>query len=219
MKPNNLVKLLSKEELKKCNGKMIKIGLTGGIGTGKSTVTKMLKEKGIPVIDADVIAREVLNIYPRIVESISENFGPEFIDSYGNLRRREFGNYIFSSEDRRKKYETIIIPYIKKEIFNSFNKHEVKGSKCCILDAPTLIEQNMHKYMDLTVLVWVDKETQIKRIGKRDKLAMDQILNRINAQMPLDDKKVIADFVIYNTLTLENTEMQVDKLIDIINAL
>lgn len=224
MKLNDL-RILQEDSLNKqgfkaaYNGKMLRIGLTGGIGSGKSTVSRMLSKKGIPIIDADIIARQVLDKYPIILKNIAEEFGNEFIDENGNLKRREFGSCIFSSEAKRKKYEDMIIPYIKKEIIISFHEHEKKAEKACILDAPTLIEQNIHKDMDFTILVWVDMDTQIKRIKERDKLNIDEVMNRINSQMPLDEKKEIADFIIDNTLTLTETEAQVDTLVSLINGL
>ena len=93
---------------------MFKIGLTGGIGTGKSTVSKLFKDYGIPIIDADIISREVLKKYPEILEDIKNTFNDGFFDENGELKRREFGNYIFKFPNERIAYENIIIPYIKK---------------------------------------------------------------------------------------------------------
>ena len=95
---------------------MIKIGLTGGIGSGKSTVSFMLKEAGFEVVDADVIAKEVLVKYPEILEKVKIEFGSGFFDWRGEFRRKEFGNHIFRFPKQRKKYEEIILPYIKNEI-------------------------------------------------------------------------------------------------------
>ena len=103
---------------------MIKIGLTGGIGSGKSTVTKMLSDKGFIVIDADTISKDVLKKYPEILEKIKIEFGSGFFDWRGEFRRREFGNHIFRFPKQRKKYEDIIIPYIKDEIFKEIEKYE-----------------------------------------------------------------------------------------------
>ncbi|EOR26048.1 dephospho-CoA kinase [Clostridium sartagoforme AAU1] len=168
---------------------MIKIGLTGGIGSGKSTVSKMLTEKGFKVIDSDDISRDVLIKYPEILEKIKIEFGSGFFDWRGEFRRREFGNHIFRFPKQRKKYEDIIIPYIKKEIFLELDKYERNGESMVILDAPTLIENDLHTYMDYIIVVWVDNNTQIMRIKNRDKLSRDEAINRLNAQISLDRKK------------------------------
>ena len=108
---------------------MIKIGLTGGIGSGKSTVSFMLKEAGFNIIDADVIAKEVLNKYPEILEKVKIDFGSGFFDWRGEFRRKEFGNHIFRFPKQRKKYEEIIIPYIKREIYEEIDKLEKLARK------------------------------------------------------------------------------------------
>ena len=95
---------------------MFKIGLTGGIGSGKSTVSKILKSLSITVIDADIVAREVLTLYPQILKKVKIEFGDSFFDDLGEFKRTEFGDFIFKDEDKRKKYEVMIIPYIIEDI-------------------------------------------------------------------------------------------------------
>ena len=97
---------------------MVIIGLTGGIGSGKSTVAKMFSEKSIKIIDADIISREILSIYPEVLINIKQELGERFIDLGGNLKRQELGDYIFNNEEKRKTLEDIMIPFIKKEILN-----------------------------------------------------------------------------------------------------
>lgn len=195
---------------------MLKVGLTGGIGSGKSTVSNMLKDKNIPVIDADIISREVLDIYPDILKEIEDTFGKEFIDSNGKLKRRQLGNFIFKDKNEREKLENILIPYIKKEIFKRFDEYYKEEYKLCVLDAPTLIENGIHKNMDVNILVWVDRNTQFERVKSRDNLSYDQVENRIKSQMALDDKKAMVDYVIDNSGTLEETKHQLDKILECI---
>ena len=198
---------------------MIKIGLTGGIGSGKSTVSFMLKEAGFNIIDADVIAREVLVKYPEILEKVKIGFGAGFFDWRGDFRRKEFGNHIFRFPKQRKKYEEIILPYIKREIYENIDKLEKKNADFVIVDAPTLIENDLHKDMDYVILVWVDNNTQIQRVRSRDTLSRDEAINRINSQMPLDRKKDFSNIIIENNDTLAKTKEQVDLLIEFLKSI
>lgn len=198
---------------------MIKIGLTGGIGSGKSTVSFMLKEAGFNVIDADTIAKEVLVKYPEILEMVKINFGSGFLDWRGEFRRKEFGNHIFRFPKERKKYEGIILPYIKREIYEKIDYYEKKNADIIILDAPTLIENELHKDMDYVILVWVDSNTQIQRVRARDALARDEAINRINSQMPLERKRDFANIIIENNDTLPKTKAQVDLLIEFLKSI
>lgn len=193
---------------------MITIGLTGGIGSGKSTVSSIMKEAGFKVIDADVIARDVLVKYPEILQKVKIEFGSGFFDWRGEFRRKEFGNHIFRFPKQRVKYEEIIIPYIKREIFEKIDELKKKGEKLIVLDAPTLIENDLHKDMDYVILVWVDQNTQIQRIRARDGLSREEAINRINSQMPLERKKDFANIIIENNDVLPKTKEQVDLLID-----
>lgn len=185
---------------------MIKIGLTGGIGSGKSTISNILKNNNIPVIDADVISKTVLNKYPEIIDSIKLYFDGKFFDDYGNLKRREFGNFIFQDKIRKCKYEEIIMPYIKNDILSEMQKLSMQGNELCILDAATLIENNFQKYVDDVILVWVNKDIQIERVKKRDNLETNEVMMRIDSQMSLDEKKKYADFILDNSNEVSNTK-------------
>ncbi|WP_315112457.1 dephospho-CoA kinase [Clostridium intestinale] len=196
---------------------MLKVGLTGGIGTGKSTVSKFLKDAGFPIIDADVISREVLDKYPDILKRIRNEFGEGFFDWKGEFRRKEFGNHIFRFPRLRTRYEEMIIPYIIKEIDEAFKKLEDKKANIVILDAPTLIENNLHEVMDLVIVVWADHNTQLSRIKDRDRLGTGEALQRINAQLSLEKKKEYANIIIDNSKDILSTEVQVRDLIGILN--
>ncbi|MEG0295607.1 MAG: dephospho-CoA kinase [Clostridium sp.] len=193
---------------------MLKIGLTGGIGSGKSTISKMLVQAGFPVIDADSIAKMTLEKYPEILERVRIEFGEGFFDWRGEFRRKEFGNHIFRFPKQRKKYEDLIMPYIKREIFESLHDYEQKNTPLVVLDAPTLIEQGLNEEMDYIILVWIDSNTQVQRIKERDKLSRDEIVNRINAQYSLEKKKEMSDILIDNNGKIENTLSQVGNIIN-----
>ncbi|MDB2152640.1 dephospho-CoA kinase [Clostridium butyricum] len=198
---------------------MIKIGLTGGIGTGKSTVSKILSAEGFKIIDADLVSRDVLEKNPRILDIIRTQFGSGFFDWRGEFRRKEFGNHIFRFPKQRIKYEGIIIPYIKEEIETEFERYEKKGEKIVILDAPTLIENNLHLEMDYVILVVADNSVQIQRIISRDKLTKSDAVSRINSQMPVEQKKEFANIIIDNNGDLIDTQKQVYDLIDFIKLI
>lgn len=197
---------------------MLKVGLTGGIGSGKSTVSSMIKENGIPVIDADVVSREIHSLYPELAETIKLNFGDRFYDDNGNLKRRELGNYVFQISSERKKLEDIVLPYIIKEIFMRLEEYDKKGESWCVVDAPTLIEQGLHERMDFNILVWVDKQTQIGRIKKRDGLNDRQVMSRINAQMSMEKKKELVDFIVDNSSDIMSTRSQVERIMAVLKA-
>ena len=146
---------------------MIKVGLTGGIGTGKSTVSDILRSENIKIIDADGIAKEVLEKNSQILEMVRTQFGSGFFDWRGEFRRKEFGNHIFRFPKQRIKYESIIMPYIKQSIEENIKAYEKKGEKIIIIDAPTLIENNLHVEMDYVILVWLISELKIKGLKQR----------------------------------------------------
>jgi dephospho-CoA kinase len=198
---------------------MIKIGLTGGIGTGKSTVSNILQSEKIKVIDADNIAKEVLEKNPQILDMVRTQFGSGFFDWRGEFRRKEFGNHIFRFPKQRVKYESIIMPYIKQAIEENIKTYEKKGEKIIIIDAPTLIENNMHDEMDYVILVYADNSVQIQRVMNRDKLTKVEAVSRINSQMSMEEKKEHANIIIDNNADLIDTQKQVYDLIDFIKLI
>ena len=192
---------------------MLKVGLTGGIGSGKSTVSEYLKELGLKVIDADIVSREVLNIYPEVLQNIKKQFGEEYFDEQGNLERRKFGNYLFKNKNKLLQYEEIIIPLVEKEIFKRIEQLDASGETVCFIDAATLIEKRMHKKMDKNILVWVDRNTQIRRVSKRDNMNLENINERIKCQMNLDQKKKYVNYIVDNSNSLKDTKAQVDDIL------
>lgn len=193
--------------------KILKVGLTGGIGSGKSTVSSMVKNQGIPVIDADMISRKVLSRHPEILIKIKETFGEEFFDEEGNFLRRKMGELIFSNKEKKDVYEGILMPYILKDIFMEIDEYDNMGEEICVLDAPTLIENNLHEEMDFVIVIAIMKELQISRVMARDEFTREEAINRINNQMSTEEKVKYADYLIDNGDTLEYTKFQVDSII------
>ncbi len=105
------------------------------------------------------------------------------------------------------------MPYIKKETFERIKSLEENREPICVLDAPTLIEQGLYKYMDVNILVWVDKDVQISRVKKRDALSTAEVINRINSQMPMEEKKKFVNYIINNSKDIENTKGELDKIL------
>ena len=169
------------------------------------------------MIDADVIAK-VLVLYPELLEKIRNTFGDHFFTEDGSLDRKALGNYIFKYHGERLKLDSIMLPPIKEEIFKRIDDLEKSGIKLCIVDAATLIEQGIHKQMDMNILVWVDKNTQIERLRKRDNISLEQAMNRINSQMSLEEKKKHVDFIIDNDKDLNYMREQVEEIMNVIKA-
>ena len=193
---------------------MIKIGLTGGICSGKSTISLMLQNVGFKVIDADVIAREVLEENPYLLNEIKLHFGENFFDWRGDFRRKEFGNHIFRFAKERIKYESLIMPYIRKAIEAEFEFHKKNKEKLVILDGATLIENGYNEELDMMILVFVKQTIQIQRIKERDKLTQNEAVNRINSQWSMEKKKEQSNLIIDNNGNLIKTKEQVDDLVE-----
>ncbi|MEG0307133.1 MAG: dephospho-CoA kinase [Clostridium sp.] len=195
------------------NKSILKVGLTGGIGCGKSTVSNIFKNNNIPVIDVDNIARSVLISHDEILQSIRKVFGNEYFDEDGTFLRRKMGALIFSNRDKKKEYEEILMPYIKDDIFNEVCEYDDVGEDICIIDAPTLIENNLHTSMDVIIVVIADEDLQVKRVMERDNYSNEEAILRINNQMSTREKCGFADFIIDNNGHLSETQHQVKKII------
>lgn len=197
---------------------MKKVGLTGGIASGKSTSVSILLENGFKVIDSDTIVKNILSEDEEVIRYIEKEFGNQFV--YNNkILKKEFGNYIFTYKDERIKYENFIMDKIFNKINEEFLFHEKNHEKLCILDAPLLIEKNLHKEMDYVVLIWVSVEEQLKRLMDRDKIDEENAIKRINSQMNIDFKKQFADFIVDNSKGKEYLRQQIHRLCVILKTL
>ncbi|RQD78138.1 MAG: dephospho-CoA kinase [Candidatus Syntrophonatronum acetioxidans] len=192
---------------------MITAGLTGGIACGKSFVTKLLLEKGAIIIDLDQVAREVVKPGGEAWSDIVTFFGREFVDVEGNIDRQKLGQVVFSDEKKREKLNQIthrrIIEYVQK-IKDEFYKNPENKGKVLVIDAPLLIEAGMDKMVDKVIVIVCDTEIQKKRLMERNNLSEEESYQRINAQMPLEEKARYGDYIIDNSHTREYTRKQVD---------
>lgn len=197
---------------------MKKVGLTGGIASGKSTSVSILLENGFKVIDSDMVVKNILSEDQEVIRYIEREFGNQFV--YNNkILKREFGNYIFNYKYERIKYENFIMDKIFNKINEEFLFHERNNEKLCILDAPLLIEKNLHKEMDYVVLIWVNMEEQLKRLMDRDKMDEENAIKRISSQMNIDFKKQFADFIVDNSKGEEYLRQQIHRLCVILKTL
>lgn len=189
------------------------IGLTGGIASGKSTVANYLKEKGLTVIDADIEARLAVEIGEPAYYKIIETFGEEILQVDKKIDRVKLGHIIFNDEEKRKQLNGIVHPEVRKRMNDKKEEGIKRGEKIIVLDIPLLFESKLTYMVDKTLLVYVDEEIQLKRLMERNQLSKEDALARINAQMPLKDKIKLADEVVNNNGTLEETFAQVEQIL------
>lgn len=187
---------------------MYLIGLTGGMGSGKSTVADCLRSNGIPVIDADVIAHKIMN-EESTLDKIHEIFGKNVFDKDGSLNKVKFSSVLFTNTVKRKKLNEFVHPKVWTEMMNETEKYVTKGSKVIFLDVPLLIESGWHTRVNETWLVKADYNERIERLSLRTNLSTEEIKKRIEIQMPESEKEEYADKIINNGGTIEETEKQV----------
>ncbi|KAL5712983.1 dephospho-CoA kinase [Ranunculus cassubicifolius] len=182
------------------------VGLTGGIASGKSTISNLFKSNGIPVVDADLIARDVLKKGTGGWRRVVKAFGEEILQADGEVDRAKLGEIVFSDPSRRQVLNKLLAPYISYGIFFEVFKLWMKGCKTIVLDIPLLFEAKMDLWTRPIIVVWVDPETQLQRLMARDGSSEEQASNRISAQIALDWKRAKADIVIDNSGSLERTQ-------------
>lgn len=196
--------------------KMKIIGLTGGIATGKSTVSKIIKGKYYPVIDVDLVSREVVEINEPAYKDIVNTFGDVILLPDKNIDREKLGSIIFNNEKSRKTLNDIVHPRIYGRIKKYIRKYQNEECNLIFIDIPLLIESkdNLEKEdikFDEIWLVYANKEQQIKRLKERNNYTNEEAFSRINSQMDIEDKKKYCDRIIDNTKNIEYTIQKVEK--------
>lgn len=182
------------------------IALTGGIATGKSTVSKLLTEAGFDVIDADKIAHQLLD---ENSNKIIELFGEKYVEE-GKVLRKELGKIIFSNEKNKLKLEALLHPLIEQEIKKQAKICEEKN-KAYFIDIPLFFEK-MHYDIPRVFVVYIPKEIQIERLMIRDGINKEEALLKISNQMDIEEKKKLADIIINNSKDLKNLKKEIQKL-------
>jgi dephospho-CoA kinase len=215
------------------------IGLSGGIGSGKSTVSRTLAALGATVIDADAIVHELQTAGSPMLAEIAAAFGPGVLDAQGRLDRAALGAIVFRDAEARQRLGAIVHPPVGAEIARRLARARSQGARVVVLDIPLLFEGRKQGRdaaaqrgetepsagpreagtgsggtleFDATILVWAPEQAQIDRQIARDGCSREEALRRVRAQLPLHEKKAMADFVIDNSGTPEETEQQVRAL-------
>lgn len=175
------------------------VGLTGGMGSGKSSVTKLFRKHGIPVVDADALARDVVAKGSLGLAEVVQRFGPGVLTVQGELDRRALGSLVFGKSDALLDLENILHPLIQAKVQQARDEFERLGVPVALYDVPLLFEKNLEDQFDYILVVWVPIELQIERVMARDALTREEVHLRLKNQLPLDEKKHRADFVIDNS--------------------
>lgn len=186
-------------------------GLTGGIASGKSTVTRMLRELGADVIDADVLAREVVEPGTPGLATIAERF-PGVVGPDGRLDRAKLAARIFGNEAERAALNAITHPRVREAFQERMEMLTARGVTRVVYDVPLLVEAGMHEWMEGVALVWVPRDLQKARLMTRDGLDAAAAEARLASQLPLDDKRAHATWVIDNSKDLGSTRQQVESV-------
>lgn len=192
------------------------IGLTGGIASGKSTVSHYFKALNIPVIDADRIAREVMGAGQPVIAEIVETFGQDVLHENGEIDRKRLGTIIFETAKQREELNKLVQPKIRAAITKEINRFVQQNEPLIVLDIPLLYEEAYEELVDEVMVINVDAALQKERLMKRDpNLTAAEACNRITAQMPLAEKAARADIVIDNNRTVQDTLDQVKRWLEV----
>lgn len=189
------------------------IGLTGSIATGKSTIANMFKELNIEVIDADLIAREVVEPGKPAYLEIVKTFGEAILLENKELNRKALGEVVFNDEDKRKKLNKIIHPAIRKEMIAQRDKLIELNHPAIVMDIPLIYESGLEDYVEKIVVAYVTEKTQLKRLIKRDQCTKEEALSRIHSQINIEEKAKKADAIIDNNGTVEASYHQLVDLL------
>jgi dephospho-CoA kinase len=194
------------------------LGLTGGIASGKSTVAAILRRLGAAIINADELSREVVQPGQEAWKEIVDTFGPAILQEDKTLDRRKLRKIVFDNPEARKKLEAIIHPRVRALAERKISELAATGSSIIVYEVPLLFEAQIHLWLRPVILVACDVETQKKRLLERDRLTEAEAQQHLDAQMSLEDKRKLADYVIENNGDLEELERQVRGVLQKIQA-
>ena len=190
---------------------MLLVGLTGGIGSGKSTVARLLEKRGAVVFDADLLAREAVEPGTPGHAAVIERFGADVLAPGGELDREALASVVFADPSARRDLEEIVHPEVRR-LFAEGSEAYRDTDRVVVFSAPLLVETGMHTAFEILVVVSATVATQIERLMRQRGMSESSIRARIVAQAPLEDKAAVADFLVDNEGTLDELESQVDRL-------
>lgn len=191
---------------------MLKIALTGGPGSGKSTVARMFRDLGAQVLDADEVAKDAVSPGRPAWEELRREFGPDYFREDGTLDRAKMAELVFQDPEAREKLNAIVHPRVSREIARRSKELAAQGVRLVMVEVPLLFEAGLEKNYDLVIVVDAEEEEQIQRLTARDTRTPQEAAGILDAQWSLSAKKARADFVVDNRNSLENTRDQVKKL-------
>jgi dephospho-CoA kinase len=191
---------------------MIKVALTGGVASGKSTVAGLLREAGLPVLDSDAVARQAVAPGKPAWQALRQNFGAEFFRPDGTVDRQALARHVFTRPEAREKLNRIIHPWITQELQEHLRQLESQGEPLVVVEIPLLFELGLETLYDRVIVVSADVASQKQRLRRRDDREGDEIEGILTAQGSLSQKAARADFVVDNSGPLSATREQVKKI-------
>jgi len=193
---------------------MLRVGLTGGIATGKTTVASMLRDRDVPVLDADPLGHELLEPGQAAYEETVAAFGPEVLDAGGKVSRAKLGGIIFADAQKRAQLNQILHPRILDILQKWFAAlDEPEGPEFAVVEAALIVEAGYNRNLDRLIVCWCRPEQQLERLTLRG-LSMEEVQQRISAQMPPEEKRKLADEAIDCSGSIEETQQQVNRAVE-----
>ncbi|GAA5884253.1 hypothetical protein JCM6882_002196 [Rhodosporidiobolus microsporus] len=192
---------------------MLVVGLTGGIASGKSTVTSLLTAQHIPVIDLDVLSRAAVAPNSYALSRISSHFGQSILHPDGSLNREKLGSIVFGNEKERKVLNSIVHPAVRRLLAWEVVKAWFRGERIVVVDAPLLVEAGLWRFCGAIVVVYCSEILQLQRLRQRNNLSLSDAQARLSSQLPLSSKLSYADYVLDNSGPLADLTSQVDGVV------
>jgi len=193
---------------------MLKVGLTGGIGSGKTSVSDLFESLSVPVIDTDIIAHELVNNNPEVLQEISDAFGQDMLNLDGKLNRKKLAQVIFNVKENKQQLENILHPKIRDSVLNQVKNLAAQQNppKYAIIVVPLLVETNYTNLFDRILVVIADKDRRVERVQQRDNRSLNEIHSIIDNQIDDEERMKEADDIIENNSNIKNLELHIKAL-------